>query len=117
MLHIFSLIAHPGKCWDESRKLAFEPGSNYPKGECLEIFCNEDFSLIHQTYVLLNKSSESHFLLEFSLHLDFHNCLLYNLVHCFFLSCSCGVVAAPGYHNKIDYSKPYPECCINLIKD
>lgn len=42
---------HPDKCWDDSRSMAFEPGSNYPKGECLEIFCGEDFALITQTYV------------------------------------------------------------------
>ncbi|KAG4075547.1 hypothetical protein HA402_003372 [Bradysia odoriphaga] len=30
----------------------------------------------------------------------------------------CGTVGAPpGYHNEIDLSKPYPDCCINFVKD
>ncbi|KAJ6637317.1 hypothetical protein Bhyg_10047 [Pseudolycoriella hygida] len=31
---------------------------------------------------------------------------------------TCGVVIAqPGYHNEIDYTQPYPDCCVNIVKD
>lgn len=31
---------------------------------------------------------------------------------------SCGAVSPPeGYHNEQDLTKPYPDCCINLVKD
>lgn len=31
---------------------------------------------------------------------------------------SCGKVGPPkGFHNVIDYTKPYPDCCVNLVED
>lgn len=30
----------------------------------------------------------------------------------------CGVIDPPkGYRNEHDYSKPYPDCCVKLVKE
>lgn len=43
-------LEYPDMCWSEDEQKAYAPGSNYPEGGCLEVFCDiENLELIYQT--------------------------------------------------------------------
>lgn len=82
----------------------YKVGNHILKKSCKLVVCNKDYSYMIYGYV------------KFSCTLPIFSLESYtSQISMFFFSCD-PVVEPKGYRNEPDLSKPYPNCCVNLVK-